>query len=176
MDCSAPLGGLAGLNSWLFGEWRTAGYVALSSLLIYLSVVVALRVGERRTLTEMTVYDFAVAVALGAIIGRTATSRTPTYVQGVVATITLLASHNLVTWLRARWPLVRRVTDRGPIVLVRDGRPDTKALARANVTEDDLRTVLRQYGTEHLQPGIDVVLESRGAFSVIDRSSNTSPT
>ncbi len=157
------------MATWLFGEWRTAGYVAVSALCIYVSVVIALRYGERRTLAEMTAYDFAVAVALGAIIGRTATTPTPTYVQGLVATLTLLVMHHLLSWARNRWRPIRRITDHGPLLLVRDGRPDREALARAHVTDDDLAAVLRLHGTEALEAGLDVVLESRGAFSVIKR-------
>jgi hypothetical protein len=93
---------MSGLFDWTLGSWRTVGFVALSTLLIYVSVVVALRVGERRTLAEMSGFDFAVAVAVGSIIGRVSTARSPTYVQGLAALVTLLVSHYLITFARAR--------------------------------------------------------------------------
>jgi len=43
---------------WILGSWRTAGLVALTTTLAYVFTVVALRLGERRTLGEMSPYDF----------------------------------------------------------------------------------------------------------------------
>ncbi len=154
---------------WLIGDWRSIGFVALSTTLIYLSVVVAVRLGERRTLAEMTVYDFAVAIALGSIIGRTATTASPSYAQGVTAVVALLASHHFLSVLRTRFALVRRVTDRSPVTLAENGTVDHRSLRRAHMTEADLATVLREHGFERVADTTLVTLEPRGAFSVVRR-------
>ncbi len=159
--------GYGGHVDWILGSWRSAGYVALSAVLIYLSAVVALRTGERRTLAELTIFDFTVAVALGTIIGRTATTESPSYVQGVVAVVALLATHRFVAWGRLHSQLVHRIVDRRPRVLVRDGIVDVETTRRALVSDDDLQTVLRQHGLVDLSAVRLVVLEPRGAFSVI---------
>ncbi len=156
--------------SWFFGAWRTVGYVAASAGLIYLSVVIGLRLGERRTLAEMTVYDFAVAVALGAIIGRTATARSPSYVQGVAAVVSLLVLHGFLSWVRVRSSVARRLLDHRPVVLIRHGEIDHRALRRAHLTHDDLRTALREQGVGTLADVEFAVLEGRGAFSVVRTS------
>ena len=39
---------------------------------MYATAVIGLRVGERRTLAQWAIIDFATAVAIGAIVGRTA--------------------------------------------------------------------------------------------------------
>ncbi|WP_203935616.1 hypothetical protein [Planosporangium mesophilum] len=40
------------------------------TLLLYATAVICFRVGERRTLAEMSAFDFVAAVAVGAIVGR----------------------------------------------------------------------------------------------------------
>lgn len=160
---------------WLLGDWRSLGFVALSTALIYVSVVLGLRVGERRTLTEMTAYDFAVAIALGSIIGRTATTADPSYVKGVGAVATLLLCHHALSLARARWAIVRRVVDRSPIELVRDGELAAPGLIRAHMTEADLQMVLREHGVRGPGDAELVMLEARGAFSVIPRRVEGSP-
>jgi uncharacterized membrane protein YcaP (DUF421 family) len=152
---------------WILGSWRTAGYVALSALLIYASVVVALRLGERRTMAQMTAFDFAVAVSLGAIIGRTATARSPSYLQSLVAVVVLLVLHNLLSWLRVHSAAARRLVDHRPIVLVRDGCVDRAALRGARLTPDDLRTALRAEGVSSFADVTLAVLEGRGTVSVL---------
>ncbi len=154
---------------WILGGWRTIGFVALSSALIYFSVVLGVRLGERRTLTEMTAYDFAVAVALGSIIGRTATTPRPSYVQGVTAVVALLVCHRVLSLLRTQSPLVRRLIDHPPVEIVRDGQVDAAALRHAHLTCGDLETVLREHGLRSAADAELVMLEPRGAFSVVAR-------
>ena len=156
------------MTHWLLGSWRSIVYVAGSAVLIYVSTVLAVRyLGQRRTLTEMTVFDFTVAVALGATVARTATTPRPTYAQGLAVVVTLLLTHNAIGALRMRCPPLRRVFDRGVIVVVSDGVVDEEALHRAHLTVDDLATTLRQHGVGSLADVRSLVLESRGAFSVL---------
>jgi uncharacterized membrane protein YcaP (DUF421 family) len=153
---------------WLVGSWRSLGYVALSAALIYLSTVVSVRwFGERRTLAQLTIFDFAVAVALGAIIARTATTTSPGYLAGLTAVVVLLLVHDLVSWVRIHVPWAAWIVAREPIVLVRDGEVDRDALLRAHMTDDDLSTELREHGVGSLRDVRLGVLESRGAFSVV---------
>lgn len=157
------------LYDWIFGAWRTAAFVALSTVLIYLSVVVALRAGERRTLAEMSAFDFAVAVAVGSIIGRVSTAASPSYVQGLVALTALLAAHRAISYARVRSARLRRLMHRRPRVLVRDGRFLTEALRREHLTEEELIGTLRQCQVRSLDDIELVVMEAKGAFSVLRR-------
>ncbi len=156
------------MYAWLVGSWRSAGYVALSAVLIYVSTVLALRwFGERRTLTQMTIFDFAVAVALGAIVARTATTPRPSYVQGVAAVVALLITHNAISAVRVRFSPARKVFGREAVVLVVAGEVREDALRRAHMTRDDLDTALRERGVASLAEVRMALLESRGAFSVL---------
>ncbi len=152
---------------WLAGDWRTAGFVAVSTVLIYLSTVAGAHVTERRTLAEMSAFDFIVAVALGAIVGRTATTPSPSYVQGTVAVATLVGTHRFFAWARLRSRRVRRLVDRAPEILLASGRPVQEAMERARVTEEDLFAVLREHGVRRIEDVELVVLEARGRISVV---------
>lgn len=155
------------LFEWLLGSWRTAGFVAISTVLIYLSVVLALRLGERRTLAEMSAFDLAVTVAVGSIIGRVSTTRSPSYVQGVAALVSLLVAHHLITFARARSAAAQRWLERPPRVLLRDGEVLGAALRREHLSQDDLMRVLRGHDVHTLEELELVVMEARGGFSVL---------
>ncbi len=154
--------------NWTAGSWASIGYVVVSAALIYVSTVLAVRAfGERRTLTEMTIFDFAVAVALGAIIARTATTRSPSFAQGLAAVVALLVTHNLISAVRLRFPGTRRVFGRDPVVLVWEGKVQADSLEDAHMTLDDLLAVLRERGVASVDDVKIAVLESRGSFSVL---------
>ena len=80
---------------------------------LYLLVVLAFRIGERRTVAELAPFDLAAIIAIGAVVGGTATGRNSLAVA-VTAVLGLLLAHALVTRLR-RLPGARPVTGRpGP--------------------------------------------------------------
>ena len=100
--------------TWLVGQWSQLGEVVGKAVLIYMVALVGLRLGERRTLAQWTIIDFATAVAVGAIVGRTAIAGTQSFVSGAAALLTLIVVHRLASLLRFR-PLLGKLADhRGP--------------------------------------------------------------
>src|SRR6202046_5866130 len=86
--------------SQLIGGAGGLGWVVAKSVLMFAVTVAGLRLGERRTLARRGAFDFAVAVAIGSIIGRTVTASDTSFLTGAVALITLLAVHRLVSLAR----------------------------------------------------------------------------
>src|ERR1700761_2991278 len=105
----------------MIGGYTELGWTALKAILLFTVAVIGLRLSERRMLAEFNVFDFAVAVAVGAIIGRTATSSNTSFATGLIALVTLLVAHRLVAMLR-RGGLLAGLLDRRPLVLVAQGR------------------------------------------------------
>ncbi len=158
---------------WLVGGWRTVGFVASSTVLIYLSTILGVRTSERRTLSEMSPFDFVVAVAIGAIVGRTATTPSPSYVQGAAAVLTLVIAHRLLGWVRLRSTGFRRTVERSPLVLVSDGSLVGVALRRAHLTDEDVYSALREHGVRSLGDVRLLILEPSGRFSLIERDNSS---
>ena len=158
----------------LFGGAGDLGWVALKALLLYLTAVFGFRVGERRTLAEMSAFDFVAAVAVGAIVGRVPNADTTSYLAGAVTLITVLAAHRIVSKLR-QFPSLPFLFDHRPRVLVQDGRILPAELRHAGITEDDLYGILRQQGVVDLSQVRFVIFEQRGKVSVIRHSDVREP-
>ncbi len=152
----------------LIGEPGWLLWVALKAALLYLTAVLAMRVGGRRTLAELSGYDFVAAVAVGAIVGRLPSAPDASYLSGAVTLLTILAAHALITWVRLR-PTGRRLIDREPVVVVAQGRVLTGNLHRAGMTRADLDALLRQHGMVDVGGVHLAVLEGRGRLSVVPR-------
>jgi uncharacterized membrane protein YcaP (DUF421 family) len=157
------------MHSWshvLLGDWRGALDAVVKVVALFLTAAVALRFTERRTLAEFAPFDWAAAVACGAIIGRTATAPDSSWLVGAAAVVALLAAHSAVSWARFL-PLFARWFDPPLRVLIKDGRVDRRQLRRCRMTDADLEEVLRQHG--HAGPD-DVhlaVFETKGTVSVL---------
>jgi len=160
--------------SELVGGATSLGYVALKALLMFAITVVGLRLGERRTLAQLGAFDFAVAVAAGALIGRTATSEATSVATGSVALITLLVAHRLVTTGR-RHGWFAGLVDQPPRVLVAHGVVLNDELARAGLTTGDLYALLRERAVVSLDQVEYLIYENRGAVSLLRLGESPGP-
>lgn len=152
--------------SWLTSGPLELGYTAGKAALMYATALVGLRLSERRTLAQWSTIDFVAAVAVGAIVGRTAIASTQSYLMGAVALIVLLLLHRLVSVARFnRW--FARLVDHGVVLLVRDGELRHRELHRCGLTGDDLFAQLRQRGVLSLAHVKYVLYESKGGLTVV---------
>jgi uncharacterized membrane protein YcaP (DUF421 family) len=150
------------------------GWVALKAVLLFAVAVVGLRLGERRTLTQLGAFDFAVAVAIGSIIGRTATASSTSFATGAVALAALLVAHRLVAIVR-RHDSFARITDHQPVVLVAGGKIQTRALARAGLTTADLYELLRGHDVQDLAQVGYLLYETRGSTTLVGAGDTPGP-
>lgn len=154
--------------SWLVGQSGAVWTVIAKAALMYITALIALRVGERRTLAQWTIIDFATAVAMGAIIGRTAVAGTQSYLTGAAALLTLVAAHRVASVLRFN-PIFNKLVDHRVRVLVADGRLRRRELRRCALTDNDLFAELRQRGIFDLAGLRYVLYETKGSISVVQR-------
>lgn len=160
--------------SWLIGNWAHLGAVAGKAALMYAAALLGLRLGERRTLAQWTIADFVAAVAVGAIVGRTAIASRQSFATGAVAIVTLVVVHRLASVVRFSAPL-RRLTDHPVRVLVSDGRIIRGQLRVCGLTESDLFAQLRLRGVFDLSGVRFVLYESRGGLTIVPRGEHRAP-
>jgi uncharacterized membrane protein YcaP (DUF421 family) len=158
----------------LVGGTNGLGWVAVKAVLIFAAAVIGLRLGERRTLAQLGAFGFAVAVAIGAIIGRTVISSSTSFATGAVALVTLLVAHRLVALAR-RHSQVARIIDHPPRVLVAGGQIQDRELARAGLTTTDVYAMLRQRGVGDLGEVGYLLYETRGATTLIGADGEPGP-
>lgn len=142
--------------------------VVLKSALLYLTAIFGFRLGERRTLAEMSAFDFVAAVAVGAIVGRVPNASTTTYLQGASTLVTILVLHGAIARFRY-FPPVASLVDHPPRLLVANGKVLERELRRCGLTQDDLYGLLRQHGYASIDQIDIVVFEQRGKVSIVPR-------
>ena len=158
----------------LIGGASGLGWVAAKAVLLFAVAVIGLRLGERRTLAQLSAFDFAVAVAIGAIIGRGATSSDTSFATSAIALVTFLVAHRVVA-IGRRHSQVVRLIDYPPRVLVARGELQGKELARAGLTAADVYALLREKGVSDLGQVGYLLYETRGAVTVISAGREPSP-
>ena len=150
-------------------DWSEAAAVAAVAAAVYLTVFALVRVAGRRTVSQMSAFDFLVTVAIGSLIATTILTPDVTYARGIVGIGTLLVCQQAVALIRQRFPASRRVLD-FPAETIYEGtdmKLRTSPLT-AQVSEAEIRSKLRQQGIRSLEGVRLVVLESDGKLSVLE--------
>jgi len=155
--------------SWLTSPAPDLFGVAVKATLIYGTALLGLRVGKRRTLAQWTTIDFAAAVAIGAIVGRTAVAKDQSYAVGAVALVTIVAVHRLASLLRF-WPLFGKLQDHRIRVLVLNGELRRGQLRLCGLTDNDLYAELRLRGVFDLRELQYVLYETKGDLSLVRKT------
>lgn len=158
----------------LIGGGSGLGWVAVKAVLLFVVAVIGLRLGERRTIAQLSAFDFAVAVAVGAIIGRGATAPGTSFAASAIALVTFLVAHRVAAVLR-RHSRVVRLIDHAPCVLVARGELQERELARAGLTDTDVYALLRENGVGDLGQVGYLVYETRGTVTLIGADRTPGP-
>lgn len=151
---------------WFGAGWATLGMVVLSTLGVYVAVLVYTRLAGLRSFAQMSGFDFAVNIALGSLMATTAVSDSPSLAQGVVAMGTLFAVQMLIATARRHKRTRYGVNNRS--LLLMDG-PEfiEESLRRGRVTTDDVRFKLREANVFSYEQVRAVVLETTGEITVL---------
>jgi uncharacterized membrane protein YcaP (DUF421 family) len=155
-------------------DWERAGLVVLTTVAMYLALILCVRLLGQRSLAAMSSFDLGCAIALGAVVGRTSLLLDPTLGVGLVAMGTLFVTQATLSRLR-RSTWIDRLLNRPPVLLMAGAKPLLDNLRAGHVAEDELRQKLRLAGIRNLAEVQCVVLERTGAVSVVRRSEALDP-
>jgi uncharacterized membrane protein YcaP (DUF421 family) len=146
------------------------GSTVLRTAIVYLLVLLVLRLGGKRTLSQMTTFDLAILLIISEAVQPALIGDDFTITNAALAVFTLVGVDVLLGLLKDKVPRLDRWLDDVPTVLVRDGMPISDALARSRVSIDDIMEAARhQHGLAHFADVRYAVLERTGGISVIPR-------
>lgn len=153
--------------SWIVTSGEAVLMVLLTTVGIYLSMILLTRVSGLRSFSKMSGFDFAVTVAIGSVLATTIVSENPPLLQAAVGLAALYGVQILVATLRERSGAVSAAVDNAPLLLMAGEEILEDNLRKARVTEADLRAKLREANVLRLEEVRAVVFESTGDVSVL---------
>ena len=153
------------MSDWFIASPDALLAVVLSTLGVYVVLVVLVRLVGLRSFSKMTGLDFALTITTGAVLASTLLTKDPPLLQGVVALVALFAVQAAVAWGRRHG--LGAVTDNEPVVLMAGRHMIADNLRKTRLTENDVWAKLREANV--LDPGEvrAVVLETTGDISVL---------
>ena len=140
--------------------------VFLAALVIYLSTIILTRISGKRSFSKMSSFDFAMTVAVGALIGTTILTPTVSLGQGIVGLASLYLLQHVIGILR-RFESFDFLLTNKPVFLMKGSKVLDENLKKTHVTEKDLQAVLRRANITNRSQILAVVFETSGDVSVL---------
>jgi uncharacterized membrane protein YcaP (DUF421 family) len=134
---------------------------------IYGFLMAVFRFSGKRTLKDITVFDFILLLVLSEGVQQALTSDDFSTMNAWVIIATFISLDIGISLLKRRFNWLDRILDGEPLIIVRDGTPLEKRMAKERVGMDEVMEAARQNGLESLAQIKYAVLERNGAISII---------
>jgi uncharacterized membrane protein YcaP (DUF421 family) len=132
------------------------------SLLVFIFLAVALRLGGKRELAQINVLDLAVLLLASNALQNALIGNDNSITGGVIGASTLFAANYFFVRIAYRHARLRRILEGSPRVLLRNGKLDFVAMRKEAITEEELEDeLLDRNMTDFSEVGL-IVLETSG--------------
>ncbi|MDW9373674.1 DUF421 domain-containing protein [Sinorhizobium meliloti] len=137
---------------------------------IYFILLAALRLSGRRTVAQMTTFDFVLLLIIAETTQQALLGDDFSIVNATLLILTLFGVDIVLSYLKQWSPKIALFLDGTATVLIADGKVDEHALKRARVNIEDILVAAReQQGLARLDQIKFAVLEADGGISIIPR-------
>ncbi|PMU12120.1 MULTISPECIES: DUF421 domain-containing protein [unclassified Pseudomonas] len=140
----------------------------LRAAAIYLALMVLFKIAGRRSLAELTTFDFVLLMIMGEATQQALLGDDFSLTNSMLVIVTLIVIDVGLSLLKQRSQWVSQLIDGGPTILVENGKILHKRLRHARLIEADVMEAARSsQGIETLEQIKFAILERNGKISVI---------
>lgn len=144
--------------------------LVLNSAAVYLLLMIILRLAGRRTLAELSTFDFVLLLIISEAVQNTLIGEDSSLTGALIVVLTLIGLDVLFSLVKQRSGKIERVIQGVPLVIVRQGKPLTDRMDRARVDVEDVLTAAREtQGLGAMEEIEYAILEPNGKISIVPR-------
>ncbi|MGE4064340.1 MAG: DUF421 domain-containing protein [Rhodospirillaceae bacterium] len=142
--------------------------IVLRALAIYFVMLIAVRLSGRRTLSEMTTFDFILVLVISEAVQQGLIGEDYSLTTAAILVVTLVLIDVGISFAKDRFHLIAKIVDGVPTVLVENGKPLRERMRKARVSEDEIMESARELqGLERMEQIKFAVLEVGGRITII---------
>lgn len=140
----------------------------IKATIVYFALWAIIRISGRRTLGEMTAFDFVLFLIIGGATQRALTGQDYSLINAFLLVATFVTIDVVLSLIERHSPTVRAVLKGTPTIVVENGKLLTERMHRSRITQDDiLESGRRLHGLERLDQIKFAILEANGKITIV---------
>jgi uncharacterized membrane protein YcaP (DUF421 family) len=141
--------------------------IIISSVAVYLFVIVAIRLFGKKELSQLSVIDLVFVLLISNSVQNAMVGSNSTLSGGLVAAGSLFIMNFIFKQLLYRFPKFSNFVQGETLLLIYKGKVNKQNTRAARITSDELMQALREHGVSKIEDVNLAVLEVDGDISVI---------
>jgi uncharacterized membrane protein YcaP (DUF421 family) len=143
----------------------------LRALSIYVFLLIVFRIAGKRTLADVTTFDFVLLLIVGEATQQGLIGDDFSVTEAMLLITTLVGIDVALSYIQSAFPRLDRMIESAPLVLLEEGSVLHERLRRSRVAESDIMEAGRRaHGLERMDQIKYAVLERDGAISIIPKA------
>jgi uncharacterized membrane protein YcaP (DUF421 family) len=155
--------------SELFGLSVSPWELVIRGSAMYLFLFLLFRVVVKRRVGAVGMGDILVLVIVADAAQNGMAGEYRSITDAFILVGTIIGWNTLVDWLTYRWPRLQKILEPPPLLLVDDGRVLWRHLRHEFMSEQDLKTKLREHGVTDPRQVAKAFMEADGQVTVIKK-------
>lgn len=147
----------------------------LRGTVMYLGLFLILRFVMLRQSSTIGIADILVIVVIADAAQNGFAKEYKSITEGIVLVLTIVLWDIFLNWLSFRFKVFERLLAPAPLILVKNGKMNRRHMRKELITEEELRSQLRQQGALNLEDIKLASLEANGEISVVKANETDTP-
>lgn len=160
-----------GTPKLLFDGWQSTARITLTTILLYIILIVLLKIFGSRSVSSFSVYDMIATITIGSVISSTMILKEINLLNGMVAIVVLLILQFLLSKVVAKWEGLYPFANPTPKVIYYKGEFKTESMKKVRVNKEEIYSAIRREAGMTSDNIEAVLLEPNGDLSVIKKIS-----
>lgn len=144
--------------------------VFIRAVIIYITVIIALRIMGKRQIGEMTPHELVITILVSQVAIIPLQDNAMPLANMVIPILIFVSFEIIVSAVSMKSIGFRNIIQGKPIFVIRNGKLDEKQLKRLRITIDDLMDAVREKGYFDISEIQDAVVETNGNVSVLPKA------
>ena len=150
--------------------------VFLSSIVLYIAVLISMRIMGKGEIAEMNCFDLVITLLIAEVASLPMENNDIPMINGIAALTGLVAMQTIISFLSLKFRKVSIVLSGKPSILINKGEIDYKELKKERVSINELLEQLRIQGYFNIKYIQYAILETDGSLSIVPTSNyNSTP-
>lgn len=137
---------------------------------MYVFLMLILRLSGKRTLSEVTTFDFILLLIIGDSSQQGITGDDFSVTNAVLVVTTLVFLDIVFSYIKQKYNTLEKWIDGTPLIILREGKLDEELMRRSRVDEYDILGAARKlHGLERLEQIKYAILEKDGGITIVPK-------